>query len=127
LDSGNGAISLLIWTAIQHAAALGLTFNTDGLNSKNNLLLLTGFGGVLKPRYFVSKTTEMYQTAQFLKGSLHGLWSGISRPWRYARKAGCELRGIEAAGDGAGIHHGHVGLEADNRQSRNQLAARLLV
>ena len=68
LDSGNGATSLLIWSAIQHAAALGLTFNTDGLNSKNNLLLLTGFGGVLKPRYFVSKTSKIYQTAQFLKG-----------------------------------------------------------
>jgi hypothetical protein len=77
LDSGNGAISLLIWTAIQHAAALGLTFNTNGLNSKNSLLLLTGFGGVLKPRHFARKTTEMYQTAQFLKARCTACGRGL--------------------------------------------------
>jgi hypothetical protein len=48
LDSMNGATSLLIWTAIQHAAARGLTFDMDMLHVRNkrlsNLLLLTGFG-----------------------------------------------------------------------------------
>jgi hypothetical protein len=69
-DSSNGATSLLIWTAIQHAALQGLTFNTDGVNSKSSLLLLTGFGGVLKPSYFVWKASKKYQAARYVRSLL---------------------------------------------------------
>jgi hypothetical protein len=69
-DSSNGATSLLIWNAIQHAVSAGLTFDMDGVDGKKNLLLLTGFGGVVKPRYFVSKTSTMFQVAQRLKAGL---------------------------------------------------------
>jgi hypothetical protein len=67
LDSKNGATSLLIWTAIQHAAQAGLTFNTDGLDSKTNLLLLTGFGGSIKPRFFVRTTSNMFLVTRYAK------------------------------------------------------------
>jgi hypothetical protein len=67
LDSPNGATSLLIWTTLQHAALKGLTFNTDGVNSKTNLMLLTGFGGTLRPRYFVWKTSAAFQVARYIK------------------------------------------------------------
>jgi hypothetical protein len=70
LDAKNGATSLLIWTAIQHAALTGLTFNTDGLDSKTNLLLLTGFGGTIKPRYFVWATSKMFQVTRYAKKML---------------------------------------------------------
>ena len=67
-DSMNGAVSLLIWTAMQHAALRGLTFDMDGLHVKNkrltNLLLLTGFGGTLKPRYWVRRTPEIILVGQ---------------------------------------------------------------
>jgi hypothetical protein len=66
-DSTNGAISLLLWSAIQHAAALGLNFDVDRVCSKTNLLLLTGFGGILRPRYFVSRTTATYQIGRKIK------------------------------------------------------------
>lgn len=69
-NSQNGATSLLIWTAIQHAALSGLTFNTDGLDSKTNLLLLTGFGGTIKPRYFVRTTSTMFQVVRYAKNLL---------------------------------------------------------
>jgi hypothetical protein len=68
LDSMNGATSLLIWTAIQHAALRGLTFDMDILHLMNkrltNLLLLTGFGGTLKPRYWVRRTPQIVQIGQ---------------------------------------------------------------
>jgi hypothetical protein len=66
-NSQNGATSLLIWTAIQHAASIGLTFNTDGLDSKTNLLLITGFGGTIKPRYFVGTTSTIFQVTRYAK------------------------------------------------------------
>ena len=72
LDSPNGATSLLIWTAIQHAALQGLTFNTDGLDSRSNFMLLTGFGGVIKPRLTVEKSSMTYSMARDIKRRLTG-------------------------------------------------------
>jgi hypothetical protein len=71
-ESGNGATSLLIWHAIQRAASAGLTFDMDGVHGKKNFTLLAGFGGVLKPRYFVSRTSAMFQVAQYIKSGLVG-------------------------------------------------------
>jgi hypothetical protein len=66
--SMSGAVSLAIWTAIQHASANGLVFDMDGVHVVNtslpNLLLLTGFGGTVKPRYVVHKTSPMLRAAR---------------------------------------------------------------
>ncbi len=74
-DSPNGATSLLIWTAIQHAALKGLTFDMDFVhvvrNKMPNLLLLTGFGGTIKPRYFVRRTSPLIRMAQYCKNALN--------------------------------------------------------
>ena len=72
LDSKNGATSLLIWTAIQHAALQGLTFNTNGLDSRSNFMLLTGFGGVIKPRLIVEKSSMTYSMVRDIKRRLAG-------------------------------------------------------
>ena len=69
-DSGNGAISLLIWTALQESAACGRIFDLDGINSRTNHMLLTGFGGTLRPRYLVSRTSTQFKIAQSLKTRL---------------------------------------------------------
>jgi hypothetical protein len=70
-DSMNGATNLLMWTAIQHAARKQLTFDMDMIHVKNNhlpnLLLLTGFGGTMKPRYLVRRTAPVIQLAQDIK------------------------------------------------------------
>ncbi|MDD2704835.1 MAG: hypothetical protein PHU07_05815 [Acidocella sp.] len=58
--------------AIQHAVAKGLVFDMDdGMHVKNNclpnLLLLTGFGGTIKPRYVVQSSSPVVQMAQRVK------------------------------------------------------------
>ncbi|MGA2698005.1 MAG: GNAT family N-acetyltransferase [Terriglobales bacterium] len=50
-DSGNGASSLLIWEALQESARRGLMFDFAGLGARGSILLYTGFGGVVSPRY----------------------------------------------------------------------------
>jgi Acetyltransferase (GNAT) domain len=70
-DSGNGAISLLIWTALQEAASEGRIFDMDGIDSRTNHLLLTGFGGTLRPRYVVSRTSATFRIAQSVKSRLN--------------------------------------------------------
>lgn len=73
-DSMNGAVSCLIWAAIQHASSKGLTFDMDCVHVKGkqlpNLLLLTGFGGSMKPRYSVRKTSLAGNVARYVRGVL---------------------------------------------------------
>jgi hypothetical protein len=69
LSSMNGATSLLIWNAIQHASMNGLMFDMDGVND-TNLLLVTGFGGTISPRYVVWRTTPAFRTAKYVAGLL---------------------------------------------------------
>ena len=68
INSINGAVSLLIWNSIKHAASSGLIFDTDGLN-KSNLTLLTGFGGVLRARFSVYKSSKSFRLAQFVQAT----------------------------------------------------------
>jgi hypothetical protein len=69
-DSGNGATSLLIWTALQEAARCGRIFDMDDINGRTNHMLLTGFGGALRPRYLVSRTSTGFHVAQSLKAQV---------------------------------------------------------
>jgi hypothetical protein len=70
-SSINGATSLAIWTGIQHAAQRGLTFDMAGihvhLDRLPNIVLLTGFGGVITPRYMVKRATSVIRIAQSIK------------------------------------------------------------
>jgi Acetyltransferase (GNAT) domain len=76
LNSKNGTISLLIWDAIQHASENGLSFDVDGVDSGKNMLLLSGFGGQTRPRYYVHRTTMMFQLAQYLKRTASSFGAG---------------------------------------------------
>ena len=77
-DSMNGATSVLIWNAIQHAAQRGLCFDMDGIHVLDermpNLLLLSGFGGSIVPRYTVRRASAI----------LEALRSLVRPPWLYA-------------------------------------------
>ncbi len=68
MSSGNGAVSLLVWTALTRAAEAGLGFDLDGIIPGSNTLLLTGFGGEVKPRYIVAKSTAVYEFSRYIKG-----------------------------------------------------------
>jgi hypothetical protein len=65
LDSGNGAIPLLLWSAIKSAILSKKIFDFDGLSSQGCAMLYSGFGGKVAPRYIVSKTDPVYR---FLRG-----------------------------------------------------------
>ena len=54
-EAGNGAISLLLWHAIQSASQNGLVFDMDGISHKGHIHLYAGFGGRVTPRYVISK------------------------------------------------------------------------
>ncbi len=75
LTAGNGAISLLLWTAIQDTARRGLVFDFDGLAGPGSRVFYTGFGGSVVPRYIVSR----YSLAHRIAGRL-------SNPFRLPTK-----------------------------------------
>ncbi len=54
--SDNGAVALLIWNAIKHAAQRGIAFDLDGIRNPADARFLTKFGGVIVPRYVVAKS-----------------------------------------------------------------------
>ena len=62
-----GAISLLIWTAIQRALERKLTFDFDGFSSVGTCKFLDGFGGTLKQRLSAERMSTMYSVARTLK------------------------------------------------------------
>lgn len=53
----SGAISLLAWEAIKDASARGLVFDFDGLNNSKAVLFFTEFGGIISPRFIVTRQT----------------------------------------------------------------------
>ncbi len=59
-----GAISLLLWSAIQDALARGLRFDFDGIGRTSILSFLSGFGGDLVPRIGVERTSASYRMAR---------------------------------------------------------------
>lgn len=71
LSAKNGVTSLLLWHALQDAAMRNLLFDSDGLNSNGGILFLAGFGGVVKPRYIVSKSKF---TGRFLEAFQDIMW-----------------------------------------------------
>ncbi|SIT42820.1 conserved hypothetical protein [Paraburkholderia ribeironis] len=62
-----GAVSLLIWTAMQRALERKLTFDFDGFSSVGTCRFLEGFGGTLKQRLSVERMSTMYSVVRTLK------------------------------------------------------------
>ena len=67
-SSSAGAVSLLIWRAICHAAENGRSFDFDGVHIHGdrspNLLLLTGFGGGIATRITVRHLSQLGRLAR---------------------------------------------------------------
>jgi len=56
-NAGNGATSLLIWEAIRTSASRRLLFDMAGLGNRGSVLLYSGFGGTVTPRFVALRTT----------------------------------------------------------------------
>lgn len=65
-DAHNGAISYLIWEAIQDASSRGLIFDFDGLGTKGSNLFYLGFGGCIAPRYTVHRARAMHRAIELV-------------------------------------------------------------
>lgn len=61
--AANNAVSLLIWNAIQDSAARGLVFDFDGVGTPGSRVFYTGFGGLVSPRYIVSRFDLIHRVA----------------------------------------------------------------
>ncbi len=62
-ECSNGAVSLLLWEAIQHISGQNLIFDFDGIITSGSALFFTGFGGQIAPRYVVSRYTLGHRLA----------------------------------------------------------------
>jgi hypothetical protein len=61
LDSDNGAMSLLIWHAIKHASHNNIVFDLDGYCNPGDTQFFTRFGGTVKPRYCIQKSSIVFR------------------------------------------------------------------
>jgi hypothetical protein len=79
LGAHAGSVSLLIWTAVQHALEQKLTFDFDGFSTPATFNFLDGFGGTLKQRLGVERLSTVYSVARILKRRMvPGLASGFA-------------------------------------------------
>lgn len=65
-EAHNGAVSLLIWTAIRDAARQGRKFDFDGFSSNGNSLFYAGFGGQVAARYIASRSTSFLRVCRLV-------------------------------------------------------------
>jgi Acetyltransferase (GNAT) domain len=66
-DAHNGAVSLVLWEAIKDAALRGLIIDFDALGNKESFAFFSGFGGVLCPRYVVTRASPLVRIPWVIK------------------------------------------------------------
>ncbi|MFZ3342118.1 MAG: GNAT family N-acetyltransferase [Terriglobales bacterium] len=76
-EKDNGSVSLLIWSAMQRAHDLGLTFDLDGVTTAGTARFLSGFGGAPRMRQVITGGRTFYNMVQSVKTILH-----CGRPFR---------------------------------------------
>jgi hypothetical protein len=67
----NGSVSLLVWSAMQRAHDLGLTFDLDGVTTAGISRFLSGFGGAPRIRLVITAGRPLYNLVQRVKTILH--------------------------------------------------------
>jgi hypothetical protein len=63
----NGSMNLLIWDAIRRAHTRGLTLDLDGVSTAGTAQFLRGFGGEIRSRLIVQKSSTLYRGLQYAK------------------------------------------------------------
>jgi Acetyltransferase (GNAT) domain len=67
-DAGdNGSVNLLIWSAVKRAHERKLLFDLDGVSTSGIARFLLGFGGKLKNRAIVQRSSPLYSSLVFSK------------------------------------------------------------
>jgi hypothetical protein len=64
---GNGAVSLLVWSAIKRCHSANLRLDLDGVYSSGSARFLSGFGGRTKIRMIISRAGPAYGLLQLSK------------------------------------------------------------
>jgi hypothetical protein len=72
VSADSGAVSLLVWNALQECGRRGLSFDFDGVNSMGAYRFLSGFGGTLAQRHVVEKFNPLYHAMDKLRAKLYG-------------------------------------------------------
>jgi lipid II:glycine glycyltransferase (peptidoglycan interpeptide bridge formation enzyme) len=68
----SGAVSLLLWTAMQEAQRRGLNFDFDGVTTSGTYRFLSGFGGKLARRHVAEKFNPVYHSLDRMRASFYG-------------------------------------------------------
>jgi Acetyltransferase (GNAT) domain len=68
----SGAVSLLLWTAMQEAQRRGLSFDFDGVTTSGTYRFLSGFGGRLERRHVAEKFDPVYHTLDKIRAKFYG-------------------------------------------------------
>lgn len=71
-STDNGAISHLVWLAMNEAHRRGLKFDFDGVSSPGTFRFLSGFGGVVGTRFAVEKFSAPYHCLDKLRALAYG-------------------------------------------------------
>jgi lipid II:glycine glycyltransferase (peptidoglycan interpeptide bridge formation enzyme) len=66
-SADSGAVSLLIWHAMQQAREMGLVLDLDGVYSSGTARFLSNFGGDIKTRLLIRRSGISYGALQYLK------------------------------------------------------------
>jgi hypothetical protein len=74
LAADGGAVSLLLWNAMQEAQRRGVNFDFDGVNNIGAYRFMSGFGGTLARRHIVEKFNTVYHVLDKLRARLYGQW-----------------------------------------------------
>jgi len=68
----NGAVSLLVWEAMNEAHRRGLKFDFDGIISPSTFRFLSGFGGDVARRLVVEKFSLIYHVTDKMRALFYG-------------------------------------------------------
>jgi len=68
----NGAVSLLLWHAMQEAQSRGLSFDFDGVATSGAYRFLSGFGGTLARRHVAERFNPVYHTLDKIRAKFYG-------------------------------------------------------
>ena len=67
-----GATNLLVWSAIQRAHELGVTFDFDGVSTSGIARFYAGFGGQLCNRLIITSKKSAFAAAQYVRAVVSG-------------------------------------------------------
>jgi hypothetical protein len=78
VDAHSGAVSLLLWNAMQEAQRRGIDFDFDGVTSTGTYKFLSGFGGVLARRHVAERFNPFYHALDRIRARFAG---GMQDPY----------------------------------------------